>query len=307
MQQRKVLVIGSANMDLVTRIERQPRPGETLIGRSFATVTGGKGANQAVAAARLGGEVAFLGCVGDDAFGAQQRESLAAAGVDIRHLKVHPTEATGTAVILVADEGQNVIIIAPGANAGLEPEDIFAAQDLIGAADVVLLQLELRPETVLAALEIALDVGVLSVLDAGPAQALDPRMLRMAAVVSPNETEAEDISGLPVQTLDEARAAAAHIRGLGAREVVLKLEGRGALYFGGGETLLSPPFDVDVVDTTAAGDAFTAALALCWGLLPTPDALRFANAAGALAVTRPGAQPAMPSREAVDSFLRERS
>ncbi len=300
--EREIVVVGSANIDLVTRVHRCPKPGESLIGRSFMTVTGGKGANQAVAAARLGAKTTFIGCVGHDAFGAMQRQGLADAGVDVTYLKTHPTEPTGTAVILVADEGQNAIVVTPAANSGLLPEDIIEIEPLIAGADAVLLQLEIPLITVEKTLDIARKHSVLSVLDAGPAQAVPAALLAKADLVSPNETEAEALTGIAVASLDDARRAAEQLRAAGAPEVVMKLGARGALYLGD-EEIYATAFKVEVVDTTAAGDAFTAALALAWNALPKRPALRFANAAGALAATVPGAQPSMPHRDAVQRLL----
>ncbi len=302
----KILVVGSANIDLVTRVPRCPKPGESLIGSAFRIVPGGKGANQAVAAARLGATVHFAGCVGDDAFGEMQRRTLAADGIGLEHLKTHPTEPTGTAVILVADEGQNLIVVTPSANYGILPEDIEAMAPLFEQTDVVLMQLEIPLETVEAVLDMAQRTDTLSILDAGPAQAVPDALVAKADVVSPNETEAEAMTGVAVRSVDDAREAAARLRKAGAAEVVMKLGAMGALYVGDDE-LHAPAFTVDAVDTVAAGDAFTAALALRWNQTPHEDALRFANAAGALAATKEGAQPSMPTVEAVEAFLAERS
>jgi len=291
---------------LVTRVPRSPKPGESLLGRSFATVTGGKGANQALAAARLGAQVSFVGCVGRDAFGDMQRSTLCADGVDCAYLKIHPTEPTGTAVILVADEGQNSIVVTPSANYGLRPEDIAPLEKLFAQADAVLLQLEVPLDTVEAALALARRCGTFSILDAGPAQKIEAALVAQADLVSPNETEAEAMTGIAVKTPDDARAAARQLLGMGARHAVTKLGARGALYVGDTE-VFAPAFKVRAVDTTAAGDAFTAALAVAWKDMELTAALRFANAAGALAATVEGAQPSMPTRAAVDAFLKERA
>ncbi len=304
MSKPNIVVVGSANIDLITRVSRSPKPGESLIGHSFATVTGGKGANQAVAAARLGGAVHFVGCVGDDAFGAQQRESLSAAGVDVSHVLTHPDEPTGTAVILVADEGQNSIVVTPSANFGLRPEHVEALEALFAKADAVLLQLEIPMETVEAALDLARRTETRSVLDAGPAQKVPQEIVAKADIVSPNETEAEAMTGTVVQTLDDAKAAARQLLDWGAAYAVMKLGAQGSLCVERG-ACHAPPFAVTPVDTTAAGDAFTAALALEWKRRPCREVLRFANAAGALATTVAGAQPSMPTREAVEKFLQE--
>ncbi len=304
MRQARIVVVGSANIDLVTRVPRSPKPGESIIGRSFATVTGGKGANQALAAARLGAQVSFVGCVGNDAFGELQRATLSADGVDCSHLKTHPSEPTGTAVILVADEGQNSIVVTPSANYGLRPADIAQLEPLFAQADAIVLQLEIPLDTVEAALTLARRCGVFSILDAGPAQKIDASLVALADLVSPNETEAEAMTGIAVNTPDDALAAARQLLAMGTGHVVMKLGAQGALYLG--ETnVFAPAFKIQAVDTTAAGDAFTAALAVVWNRMPLPEALRFANATGALAATKEGAQPSMPTRAAVEAFLQE--
>lgn len=299
-----ILIVGSANVDLVTRVPRCPRPGETLLGRSFSVVMGGKGANQAVAAARLGARTFFAGCVGKDAFGAMQREALTREGIDLTYLKTHPTEPTGTAVIFVADEGQNSIVVTPAANYGILPEDVAALKPLFSHIDAVLLQLEIPLETVEAVLRLASEQKVLSILDAGPAQKVPASIIAQADLISPNETEVEAITGVAVTSLDDARDAAEKLLEMGAQEVVLKLGSRGALYMGRDEWFHAPAFQIDPVDTVAAGDAFTAGLAIAWrSELYRRDAVRFANAAGAIAAMRPGAQPSMPRRAEVDELL----
>ncbi|MBI4558552.1 MAG: ribokinase [Candidatus Hydrogenedentes bacterium] len=298
----KILVVGAANIDLVTRVARCPKPGETLMGAGFQTFPGGKGANQAVAAARLGAETYFAGCVGQDVFGEYLSENLANAGLHLTYLRKHSSQPTGTAVILVADNGENTIVVTPAANHGITPADVEALKPLFPGLDAVLLQLEIRLDTVEATLDLARSSSVLSMLDAGPAQRVPDSLLQKADVVSPNETEAEAITGVDVDSVDAAKRAAGKLHELGAREVVLKLGARGALY-SGQDTIHSPAFKVEAVDTTAAGDAFTAALALVWKQMDRAHALRFANAAGALATTVMGAQPSMPTRSAVDAFL----
>lgn len=301
----RILVVGSANIDLVASAPHCPRPGESIMGGSFKTVTGGKGANQAVAAARLGAKTIFAGCVGDDSFGRMQRDSLTAEGIDISRLKTDPRQPTGTALICVADDGQNSIVIVPAANYSIRPEDVENLRGTIEQVDAVLVQLEIPLETVEAVLDTARKAGVLAILDAGPAQSVPHSIISKAGVVSPNETEAEAITGIPVESLDDARRAANALMELGAGEVVMKLGSQGSLYVGE-DDIHVPAFDVRAVDTTAAGDAFTAALACVWEAMPRRQALTFANAAGALAATKAGAQPSMPKREDVNAFLRER-
>ena len=299
---RTILVVGSANADLVVRVPHTPKPGETVIGGDFETLPGGKGANQAVAAARLGANTHFAGCIGDDSFGKFLRETLTQAGIQIDHLHEHPQKGTGTAFITVADNGQNSIVVAPAANFAFTPDKVEALKPLLSQTDVILLQLEIPLETVAAMLQMARSSGVTTILDAGPARTLPREVLRLADVVSPNETEAAHLTGTPVSSLDDARRAAAELLELGAPEVVLKLGAGGTLH--AKDTFLHvPAFSINAIDTVAAGDAFTAGLALKWGLEPLPQALRFANACGAVASTVRGAQPSMPTRAAVEEFL----
>jgi len=298
----RLLVVGSANVDLVTGVPRCPKPGESLIGSSFKTIPGGKGANQAVAAARLGARTFFAGCVGNDSFGEMQRRTLSEAGVDLTYLKMHTTEPTGTAVIFVAETGQNSIVVVPSANYGITRDDVQALASLFDRLDVVLLQLEIPLETVEATLDLARHANVLSILDAGPARKVPEEIVRKADIVSPNETEAEAMTGIAVRSVEDAHRAADRLIEMGAREVVLKLGAMGALYRGQ-TTIHVPAFAVTPVDTTAAGDAFTAALGCVWKRLPRGQALRFANAAGALATIVSGAQPSMPTEAAVERLL----
>jgi ribokinase len=306
MKQPGVLVIGGANIDLVATVERSPRPGETIFGSSFKIVPGGKGANQAVAAARLGAKTYFGGCVGSDAFGTQLRETLNAAGIDTTYLKSHPTTPTGTAIILVAGSGQNSIVVIPSANMEFGPEDVCALEPVFAQVQVMLIQLEVPLATVEAALALARRHGVLSILDAGPAQDLPAAILELADIVSPNETEAEALTGVAVLDTEKAREAGQRLMARNCRDCVIKLGGNGAYHCADGESLHVPAYPVSPVDTTAAGDAFTAALGCAWRSLPRVEAIKFANAAGALATLTAGAQPSMPEFEAVKAFLREK-
>ncbi len=289
-------------MDLVVTAPAIPRPGQTVLGHTFQTIPGGKGANQAVAAARLGADVALIGRVGDDPYGATLREQLRAASVRDGHLLTTRGVASGVALIVVTPTGENAICVAPGANAHVTPADVVAAEQTIAAAAVCALQLELPLETVLAAADVARSHGVRVVLDPAPAPAILPNALYRVDVLTPNESEALTLMGGASGA--EPPRLAEELRARGARAVVLKLGGRGAFASspeGGGWV---PAHPVRVVDTTAAGDAFTAALAVALaegrGLT---EAVCWANAAGALACTRGGAQPAMPSRDAVEELL----
>ncbi len=304
LRNKRIVVVGSANVDLVTRVARCPKPGETLIGTSFQTVPGGKGANQAVAAARLGAQTTFIGCVGSDPFGDMLRANLLAENIDVSNVKVHPVTPSGTATILVGDDGQNSIVVTPSANYELQPEDLEPLSPVFEQADAVLVQLEIPLGTVLAALGLARRHGALAILDAGPAQKVSPEILRRASIVSPNETEAEAMTGIKIETLEQAEAAAEKLRADGAADVVLKLGAKGSLYVGDVENIHVPAFPIRPIDTTAAGDAFTAALALAWGQMAARDAMRFANATGALAATVAGAQPSMPTRTSVVEFMK---
>jgi len=300
----RVTVAGSLNMDLVVRTPRIPRPGETIIGGEFRTVPGGKGANQAVAAARLGAQVAMVGRVGDDAFGGLLLDNLAAAGVDHAFVTRDPQAATGVALIEVDDAGQNSIVVVSGANKRLSPADVEAAAAAIGAADVLLLQLENPLETVTRAAQVARAQGVTVILNPAPARPVPDGLLGLVDVLIPNESETALLTGLPVGDQEEAQAAAAALRRMGVATVILTLGERGALlaYEGGAE--LFPAFDVTPVDTTAAGDAFVGGLAVALAEgRPLWEAVRWGNAAGALATMTLGAQPSLPTRQALEKML----
>ena len=304
-----MVVVGSVNMDLVVRVPHLPQPGETLAGSDFRTSPGGKGANQAVAVSRLGGRSILVGRVGDDVFGDRLRRGLRRDGVDVRHLAVLPRTPSGVAVIGVEDSGQNAIALVPGANGRLRPADLRPLEALIARADALLVQLEVPLETAAAALRIARRHEVFTVLDTAPVPpgGLPAELFRDIDILSPNQTEAALLAGCRSDTPDEAAAAAEElIARFEPGIVVVKLGAQGALAHAGGgvEPVLQPAFPVAAVDTTAAGDAFTAALTLRLAEgANLGDALRFATAAGALAVTRSGAQDSMPTRPAVERFL----
>jgi ribokinase len=295
-----VVVVGSANADLVVRVERRPLAGETVLGGDVATVPGGKGANQAVAAARLaagsGVGVAFVGRVGDDEHGAMLRASLTAAGVDVTHLRT-ADRPTGAALILVDPDGDNSIVVSPGANAALHPDD--ARCDLVAAAGVLVLQREVAPEVSLAAAE---HTGGHVLLNLAPAGPVPPALLARTDVLVVNEHEAAALLGEPVGSGPSGpEEAASRLRALGPAGVVLTLGGRGAVAVDGTGTARAAAPAVRVVDTTGAGDCFVGALA--WRLAtgaPLADALAVAVRAGALAVTEAGAQPSFPSRVDLD-------
>lgn len=298
-----VVVVGSANADLVVRVERRPGAGETVLGGDVATMPGGKGANQAVAAARIGAgtgvRVGFVGRVGDDEHGALLRASLAASGVDVTHLRT-ADRATGAALILVDPAGDNSIVVSPGANATLRPDDVRL--DAVAGAAVVVLQREVDPAASLAAAEHARGTVVLNLAPSGP---VPTALLARSDVLVVNEHEAADLLGGPVGAGGTAvEEAADRLRRLGPATVVVTLGARGAVALHPHGTARAVPPAVDVVDTTGAGDAFVGALAagLARGA-DVPAALDLAVVVGALAVTRAGAQPSFPDAAAVPAAL----
>ncbi len=304
-----IVVIGSLNMDFVLNVDRLPLPGETILGRNFHIIPGGKGGNQAYAAAKLAGSatgVRMLGRIGADSFGSALKTNLAAVGVDVGAVLETASEATGVACIHVDDAGQNSITVAPGANGALSPADIHSQRWVLAGARCVLLQLEVPIETVAEGLREARQVGATCILDPAPARELPKEILELVDIATPNENEACVLAGLAPRQVNVADAAALghRIRGLGARAVVVKLGDRGSIYCGPERTFATPSFPVRAVDSTAAGDTFNAALAvsLAAGADMEP-ALRFANAAAAISVTRAGAQTSAPAREEVESLL----
>lgn len=306
---KKVLVIGSLNTDLVVRVNRFPREGETLIGDSFQQFLGGKGANQAVSAARLGAQVSMVGRLGVDGFGDAQIAGLEADGIDTSGILRDPEAPSGIASITVDSTGKNRIIIVPGANMRCGVEDVDAARDRIAEADILLLQLEIPVESVARAIQIAAEVGTPVILNPAPAQAVDPALLANVDYLTPNEVEAEQLTGISVKSPVDAGRAAAQLLSYGVGGVVITLGERGAVVVekGGAAPVLMPAFSVDAVDTVAAGDAFNGALAVCLAQgAPLVEAARYAAAVAAIAVTRPGAQASLPYRSEVEAFLRER-
>jgi ribokinase len=294
------------NMDLVIRSPRIPAPGETIIGSDFHSIPGGKGANQAVAAARLGAQVSMVGRVGQDAFASPLLENLAAAGINHTFVIQDAEAATGVALITVDDAGENSIVVASGANMRLSSADVEAAEATIAAAGVLLLQLESPLDTVVRAAEVAHAHGVKVILNPAPApaQPLSTTLLSLVDVLIPNESETSLLTGMPVENQDQAGTAAAALRQSGVGTVILTLGARGALLASQAETKLSPAFKVTPVDTTAAGDAFVAGfgVALAEGK-SFAEATRWGCAAGALATTQLGAQTSLPSREVLERLL----
>jgi ribokinase len=305
-----ILVVGSLNMDLVVRMPVIPRPGETLLGGRFATFPGGKGANQAVAAARLGARVTMIGQVGGDAFGEQMLKIVSAEGIDTRFIGIDPQSATGVALIEVDAQGQNSIAVASGANFTLTSEAVRSACEQIPQVDLLVMPLETPIETIEIAAQIAKERGARVILNPAPARDLKKDLLQKVDVLIPNESETERLTGQKIQSDEAAREAGAALLSQGVGSVVLTLGEKGALIVEGDPadptSQLIPAFRVQVVDTTAAGDGFVGALATGLGEgMSLSEAARFASAAAAISVTRAGAQPSLPYRHEVDQFLRE--
>ena len=299
-----VLVVGSLNVDLVVRAPRQPRAGETLIGDGFATDQGGKGANQAVAAARMGVQVAMIGCVGDDDHGRRMRAALEREGIDITAVGTDDSLPTGVAAIVVAHDGENSIIVVPGANHALGLQHIDAAAARLLAARVVVAQLEVPTAAVFHALRLARSAGAVTLLNAAPAAALAPEELQAVQWLVVNQGEAAMLLGTPVEEMSQARAAARALLALGPGDVVITLGARGLVHATAAGVTHHAASAAKAVDTTGAGDTFVGVLAagLSQGL-PADEALRRGQAAAAIAVTRRGAQSAMPSADEVAARL----
>jgi len=303
----KVVVVGSSNIDLIMKMDRLPRPGETVTEAEFAQVFGGKGANQAVGAARAGGNVAFVSCVGDDAYGGQVIENLKRDGIDTRHVSQEEGVASGTALIMIDAGGENCISVAPGANYRLTPAHVDRARDVIEEATVVIAQCEILPETLDHVIDLGFRLGKLVLLNLAPARPLNDTSLGKLGALAVNETEAEFLTGLPVTTDAEVQAAAGALLARGPKIAIVTLGARGAWVAVEGHQGLVPGFEVDPVDTTAAGDVHCGALAV--GLVEGQallDAVAFANAAAALSATKLGAQPSAPSRGEIDALVESR-
>jgi ribokinase len=302
----RIVVFGSSNTDMIVRTARLPRPGETVIGGTFHTAAGGKGANQAVAAARAGGDVTFVARVGNDPFGRQAVAGFRRDGIDTRFVEIDRSAPSGVAFILVDHRGQNSIAVASGANANLSAEDAAAVRKRITASDLVLLQLEVPLPAIRAAAEIAGSANVPVLLNPAPARRLDAALLRRISILTPNESEAEALAGIALRTDVNIGRAAARLIQKGVSSVVITLGERGAYYDDGSDGGFLPGFKVKAVDSTAAGDVFSATLAVAVAEgKPLPGAVVFANAAAALSVTRLGAQHSAPSREKIECFLKK--
>jgi len=300
----KIVVVGSSNTDMIVKTSKIPKPGETVIGGTFSMAAGGKGANQAVAAARAGGEVVFIARVGDDLFGRQALEGFREDGIRSDHIVRDRKAASGVALIFVDAKGENSIAVASGANAALSPADVRNAKAVIASADILLMQLETPIETVETAAEIASKHGVRVVLNPAPARPLGGTLLKRISVLTPNESEAELLTGIRIRNDKDAARAAEALLKKGVELVLITLGAKGAYVNGSEFQGVIRSFRVKAVDTTAAGDVFNGALAVALAeKQPLCEAVRFANAAAALSVTKLGAQPSAPRRKEIEALL----
>lgn len=308
-----ISIVGSLNMDLIVRTARFPQPGETIHGHSFSTACGGKGANQAYAVARMGQPARMIGCVGDDAFADAMTTNLQRAGVDTNGVRRIAGVSSGIAVITVDDSGQNEIVLAAGANALLDTATVQSLSSLIQSSDAVIVQLETTLEATETAMQLARAStrsadGSISIFNPAPGAPMRDELLALCDWVIPNETEATLLTGVKVDGIEAAAKAASALRARGVRNVLVTLGGNGVWVDAAEWQGHVPAFPVTPIDTVAAGDTFIGAFAsrLVEGA-SVQDAVRFGNAAAAIAVTRSGAQPSIPSRTEVDTFLKERN
>ncbi|OBU16962.1 ribokinase [Photobacterium aquimaris] len=304
----KLVVLGSVNADHVLQVPSFPRPGETLHGRNYQVIPGGKGANQAVAAARLHADIGFIACVGDDSFGINIRENFKIDGIDITAVKMQPNCPTGIAMIQVSDSGENSICLSAEANAKLTATAIAPDLERIRQADYLLMQLETPLCGIEKAAQVAKAANTVVILNPAPARALSDDLLACVNIITPNETEAEVLTGITVTDADSAQRAANVLHAKGIKTVMITLGAKGVWLSQNGNGDIIAGFRVEATDTTAAGDTFNGAFVT--GLLedlPLESAVKFAHAAAAISVTRFGAQTSIPTRDEVDDFLAQQS
>lgn len=297
---KKIVVVGSCNTDMVVKSDRLPVPGETVLGGAFMMNPGGKGANQAVAVARLGGNATFITKTGNDLFGKQSIEMFDEENINTDNILSDPLHPSGVALIMVDNNGENCIVVASGANASLSTHDIEKARDVIESADIILMQLEIPMNTVEYAAKMAFDKGIKVILNPAPAAYLSNELMKCLYAIVPNKTEAEILSGIKVSDWDSARQAADSISAKGVDNVVITLGSKGSFVKEGDSCYEVPVEKIDAIDTTAAGDTFCGAF--CVGLsegLPIHDAVYFANTAAGITVTREGAQSSIPYRKEI--------
>ena len=300
MNSHGITVIGSSNTDMVIKTTKLPVPGETILGGDFFLNAGGKGANQAVAAARLGGKVSFIAKTGDDVFGKEAKQLFEIENINTGFMVTDPDHPSGVALITVDSHGENCIVVAPGANGYLSQNDIDLAREEILRSEIILMQLEIPIETVTYVANIAFESGKKVILNPAPAAKISDDLLSRLYMITPNETEAELITGIPVKDADSAFVAARHLFECGVKVVIITLGSKGALLYTGKEVKLIPSIKVEAVDTTAAGDVFNGAVAVAISEdMELEEAVKFACKAAAISVTRMGAQSSAPFRNEI--------
>jgi len=304
MSKSKIVVVGSSNTDMIIQLDKIPIPGETVLGGEFSIAPGGKGANQAVAAARAGGQVAFVACVGQDMFGQQAIDGFLADKINVEKIFRDEKAASGVALIFVDKKGENSIAVASGANYELRPEHIYQAEETIKSAQILVMQLETPIDTVTAAAKLANKNGVKVILNPAPAQSLSDELYQNISILIPNESETELLTGIKVDDDNSAEKAAGVLLGKGLEAVLITLGPKGVFLATPETCKLVPGFTVEAVDTTAAGDVFNGALVVALSENKSlEDSVRFANSAAALSVTKLGAQPSAPTRQEIENFL----
>ena len=300
----KIVIVGSINTDMIVKVPRIPKPGETILGGEFSTAAGGKGANQAVAAARAGGDVTFIARVGNDMFGKQALEDFESNNINAKYIKTDNAEPSGVALIFVDEKGENSIAVASGANARLSHRDVTEAEEVIKSADILLMQLETPMESVKRAAKIAKEAGVKVILNPAPACPLDNTLLSTLYVITPNESEAELLTDISVTDFPSAEKAAFILLDRGVEVAIITMGIKGALIKTRELTKIVPGFKVNAVDSTAAGDVFNGSLVVAMAEGKTlEETVQFANAAAALSVTKLGAQPSAPKRVEIERML----
>lgn len=301
---KKIVVIGSSNVDFIMKMERLPEKGETITDAVFMQTFGGKGANQAVGAAKAGGDVWFVNCVGDDAFAPLLLENMRQAGVNVDYVRAESGIASGAALVMVGGAGQNYLSVAPGANYRLTPAMIAELEPLLREAAMLVLQYEIPPETLYTCIDLAHALGLPTLFNLAPARPFDAAYLPKVTYLAVNESEAQSLCGFGVATPEQVEQAAEALLAKGAQTVILTLGAQGVYLASADLRQHIPAFKVEAVDTTAAGDVFSGALAV--GLVEgksLPEAARFACAASAISITHLGAQPSAPGREEIEQFL----